>query len=423
MARERILALRSSSAPCDAKLKQRCLYIFLLTTSLFHHLYLLRSRSYFLPIRIAALAPIPNHFRPIIILKSSLKPRLYKLVMAKTIIGSAVSRSHHHEYDELATQTTPPKLKRARPDMCIGQKDSICDRLNALRHGINGPPVSTNSSFYFHHLDPDFEKLLPQVDRSRYGRSDESEPEPASQNSVQSGTSRIRNAAFSQPASTDRKKKTFARPSQCRKNTSEAMTPEYVYSNNPPPDPSSARNTTLKSVLPNFKKPLPTPTPTVTVTRVDKKQSSGDTSEHQHTSAPITLLYTTDLPIDLRDTQDTYNTMQSFSILVPQDTYLPNTQETSTSSQKSETFSAPATFLPSSPPTQEDLQGTVLSHIKLEDANISATTRKRKARTLFRSSQSFARPSSSSAPSLGKRSRKVLEVEDEVPLHKRTQFT
>ena len=326
----------------------------------------------------------------------------------------------------------PPTLKRTRPDKRIGEIGSIYDAPRRSSHGINGPPVSANQSFYFDHKDPDFERLLPQVDRSRYewpdepaSRSDSDSQESMKSNVSTTSAAAAQRSASSQPTtppnltSTGCKKKSIAGPTQEPKKSCRTRSPEQVFSSNQ----SILFNVSQKDVCTTAKGPHPQSIPTIAITSLGSKPKSA-TSGEENTAISVLLLREADIAIELPDTQDTHSVPGPSSALVSHTAQSSDTQDTVDSTQQSEVFSPPVDFVHFTPPTQES-QSVALSQVDALDAvepTTMASQMKAKAslpwprRSLRSSSQST--PSTSS---LGKRSRGKSETGDDTPLLKRSK--
>jgi hypothetical protein len=80
-------------------------------------------------------------------------------------------------------------------------------------------------------------------------------------------------------------------------------------------------------------------------------------------------LHAAEIAIELPDTQDTGNASQPSSAPVPRILPSPDTQDTFRSTQNSEVFSPPDTFIDFTPPTQEGSQDVTVS--QLEPVNAS----------------------------------------------------
>jgi hypothetical protein len=256
----------------------------------------------------------------------------------------------------IVTPKKAPKLMRAHPDTRVGQTGSIYATPRSL-YGINGPPMSTDQSFYFHHQDPEFRELLPHIDCSRYNMPDES----TSQGGVQTIASEFsvrtpRLTACSLPsasvtalAPTDRKKRAFEKTTCCPKKRCQVETPETTPGSNQTRK-LSLKNRAQKDLATNLEKLSPRFTPSITIASIDWEQTSA-IDEHKTKTALTPLLHATDVFINLPDIQDIYDQNLAFSSRAPHLPRLPDTQDTFTSTQQSELFSQPANSLPCSPPT------------------------------------------------------------------------
>ncbi|KAF9697300.1 hypothetical protein EKO04_004647 [Ascochyta lentis] len=322
----------------------------------------------------------------------------------------------------------PPRLIRTRPDKRIGQISSSYSMSQRSIQGPNGPPISTNASFYFHHEDPDFKRLLPQVDHSRYGRLDEQASEE-SQESTETTTlatpnSTLLRTAFSQSpvASAFCEKAALVKPTHGPSRTSQA--PERVHSSSLVPSLPSAKDVVWKSPVSSLTHPQPTAIPTIVVSNADSENSCSKNS-YKSTSASVSLLKATGIFVDLLDTQETNKTTPSLPLATSDSPGLPDTQDTTTSTQQSDVFSPPIDFLPCTPPTQEELQDELLSQPGAHDTLDLSATKKIEGNGHQKSLDQFDNSPESSlshTPSLGKRPRETLERADDAPLGKRSKM-
>ena len=286
----------------------------------------------------------------------------------------------------------PPQLKRTRPDRRIGQLGSIYDTPPCSPYGVNGPPGSVNQSFYFHHQDPDFKRLLPGADCSRYERLDESANQEVSDG-------------------------------QEIPNSQENMQSEGSITS----ASTAERNASPKDSFKTSMRLQPQSIPTITVTSPNSTQNSA-TSRQKNTVSSVPLLHAAEIAIELPDTQDTGNASQPSSAPVPRIAPSSDTQDTFASTQNSEVFSPPDAFVDFTPPTQEGSQDAIISQVEPINSSNFATseqTGKENPKTSRRSPHLPVQPLPSqvppSAPSLGKRSRKTPADGNAAFPHKRTK--
>lgn len=337
----------------------------------------------------------------------------------------------------------PPQLKRTRPDKRIGELSSVYDTPPRSAYSPNGPPVSANQSFYFHHQDPDFERLLPQVDRSRYvwpdepasqedsddqGISDSQESMQAKGLSVSpsAGKRRIRSQTTVSGATepVDRRKKTLAALSQQPKTTRQKTTSKQALVSDPTNKVHSIANKPQEDPVVTPQSPRATPIPTITITSPDSKRLDTVIALKDLTT-PFSLLQPADIVIDLPDTQDTQIAPLPSVVSVP---YLPQSsgsQSSCPSTQNSEVFSPPDAFVNFTPPTQEDSQNMSQAEpsqlSQSTEANIFTTNENTK--TYRRGSRIPTTLSPSRAPppasSLGKRPRIAPADDSSLPASSR----
>ncbi|KAF2633898.1 hypothetical protein BU25DRAFT_486891 [Macroventuria anomochaeta] len=265
----------------------------------------------------------------------------------------------------------PPQLKRTRPDKRIGEIGSIYDTLRRSPYGTNGPSVSANQSLHFHHKDPDFKRLLPQVDRSRYEWPDEpvsqedsdGQEVPDSKESTQSKVSTIltpttkRNVSSllteSATSASPAVKKTSAGPIQRLKETRQATTPEQVPITTPSFDPRLAPKAPQKDASTNPKSPQSSSMTTITITSPDSVRTIA-TKGHETTKVSASLLHAAEIAIELPGTQDTQSVPRSCHVPVFHIPQSSDTQDTVNSTQQSEISSPLVDFVQCTPPTQEE---------------------------------------------------------------------
>ncbi|KAF1932809.1 uncharacterized protein M421DRAFT_89154 [Didymella exigua CBS 183.55] len=337
----------------------------------------------------------------------------------------------------------PPTLKRTRPDKRIGEIGSIYNTPHRSPYGPNGPPVSANQSFYFHHQDADFERLLPRVDRLRYvwmnepASQSESDGEeiPDSHESLQSQLTSIetpsteRNGSPLSPTSfslslTEHSKRAAAkvppqaedlRPTANQELASgdESLSVSKYGSDIPHKDASADSQ---KSQHPSV--------PTTTIMSTERTV----TSEHESTTLSSPLLPTVNIAIELPESQEMHSVPPPPHSAPP--FYMPqcsNTQDTVNSTQPSEVFSPSDDFINYTPLTQEATrQDTSLqaemsnSYPRTSVINTTAELPKPSPRPSPRACSSSPLVS---VPPLGKRSRGQSEATDDAPSLKRSKST
>jgi len=227
----------------------------------------------------------------------------------------------------IVTPPKPPRLVRTRPDKRIGEIVSIYGTPQRSIHGPNGPPVSDRTSFYFHHKDPDFEKLLPQVDGSRYQSSD-AVASKENQNGVHASdlkdtSSTTKCTAASQGSestvssvSADSDENVSTRPIHSSKDTQPTL--EHTCSRDIIPEiPHEQEIAPNKSAICPAQ-PYSMPAPTITMS----------------STGPETLgVRNGKVFVDLADITDTNGMAHSFPVTALASSHLPDTQESFTSTQ------------------------------------------------------------------------------------------
>ncbi|KAJ4335424.1 hypothetical protein N0V95_008903 [Ascochyta clinopodiicola] len=325
----------------------------------------------------------------------------------------------------------PPTLVRTRPDKRLGQIGSIYDAPQRSAHGPNGPPVSAKESFYFHHKDPDFEKLLPQVDRSGYDRPDRTVPEGI-QDSTDPAILDISTPTLQQIESSESPgsvtacvtavcdAKTLTTSTRCPKDTCQATEPA--------PSGTSilslplAQDAACEQAAINSSNTQTTSTPTTTIHDTDSEKPS-TTNGVNEPSTSNSLLRTAGILVGLPRNEETISTARPPDAARP-DPYPTDTQDTSPSTQQSDVFSLPVDFLPCTPPTQEDSQDEELSQISVNDPDvltIEGKTNERAVQQPFSPSTIELELSPLPAPSWNKRSRETLEEARDAPPLKRSK--
>ncbi|KAJ4382231.1 hypothetical protein N0V86_002564 [Didymella sp. IMI 355093] len=332
----------------------------------------------------------------------------------------------------------PPTLKRTRPDKRIGEIGSIYDTPRRSPYGPNGPPVSANQSFYFHHQDIEFERLLPRVDRTRYVWRNESasqsdsdgEEIPDSQESMQSQVSTIETPATALTtsvtrASTNSDEKAAAKAHPQAQQLCSTFTQGLTSSDEQLSVPKSSPKTPRKDASASSQKSQRSSVPTITIT-TPRSTERMVTSEHKETTLPSPPLRAADVAMELLDSQETHSVppppYSASSFYMPQ---CSDTQDTVNSTQLSEVFSPPDDFMNYTPPTQEETQQEALSQAEMSGSDPSSTAIKMGANASAPPPRHPPRalPSSSpvSSPLLGKRSRRESEVTDDAPSLKRSK--
>lgn len=322
-------------------------------------------------------------------------------------------------------------LKRTRPDKRIGEIGSIYDTPPCSTSGVNGPPKSANKSFYFHHKDPEFKRLLPQVDRSEYERSDGKASED-SENSVEAKTMDV-------PASSP-KRTVPPHPSEPHTATQSAVGNKehsLASAKNSTPTCSgeesdykgrsmlhqAASTTTDKQTkgATNLHIPQTGSIPEIIITVADSEASS-ILKKHEDVSTQTPVSNAASIRTNIPDPEGTHVTMPSSSGPMSRVTCLPDTQNTSASTQQSEVFSPPIDFLPCTQPTQEDSRDLLATQYKTEDTATSILEDK----TNSKAGSSVGRSNSPDFPpspvtARGKRSRQTAGEVDGTPPAKRSK--
>jgi hypothetical protein len=347
---------------------------------------------------------------------------------------------------------SPPTLKRTRPDKRIGEIGSIYDTPRRSPFGPNGPPVSANQSFYFHHQDADFERLLPRADRSHYVRSawrDEPESQsdsdgrevPDSQESSQSQVSRPEILATERKgmalspssvasASTARDERTAAKAhSQAQEpQAQQSLCSQGIHgstSNDEKPsisdsDPATPRRTAPANSLVSQQPTIPTIT--ITTPRSTERMF---VNELENTVLQSSLPSANNVAIKLPDSQDVHSVSPPPYSASP--FYMPrgsDTQDTVNSTQQSEVFSPPNDFVHFTPTSQEETQQESLSQAEMSDSYLYTTAVKPDVDHPKPPSRRSPRVTSTppiATPSLSKRSREKAESSDAAPSLKRSK--
>jgi hypothetical protein len=343
----------------------------------------------------------------------------------------------------------PPTLKRTRPDKRIGEIGSIYNTPRCSPFGPNGPPVSANQSFYFHHQDADFERLLPRVDRSRYvwrdepdsqSDSDGSEEVPDSQESSQSQVSRpcaterkarTPSAAFVVPPITaseelaTAKAHSQAQHLQAQNSSRSEETLKPVPNDEKLSVPESGPETPRKNASANSLTSQCPSVPTITVT-TPRSTERMVINGLENTALSSPLQPATNVIIELPDSQELHSVppppYSASPIYVPRG---PDTQDTVDSTQQSEVFSPPNDFVQFTPPSQEETQQEGLSQAETSNSCPHTTAVKPTVDPSKpppqRSPRVFASSPSIATSSLGKRSREKPESSDAAPSPKRSK--
>lgn len=319
----------------------------------------------------------------------------------------------------------PPTLKRTRPDRHIGEIGSIHDVPRRSRYGTNGPPTSSGQSFYFHHEDPDFAALLPQVDRSRYEWPDEpvsesssdGEEVPDSKESLQAMVSTAtvaiatQNSASLLPSTVDRRRRSVLRDVQQSRTPRNRGTLEQDCTSDLP----VASNTAREGMSVDLNQSAPLTVPAIIIT-TPNSSSKSQMIGHDVTAVPFPSLRKADVAIKSTVAQDANRVpIPPFPSVSPIVIECTDTQETFNSTQQSEVFSPPDTFEHFTPPSQEGTQQVAMSQVvPASIPKVEAKEAKAKApRRLFRRSLPSPSQSGSFEPTLGKRSRAGTEGADD----------
>lgn len=263
----------------------------------------------------------------------------------------------------------PPTLKRTRPDRRIGEVGSVYNTPRHPPYGPNGPPVSATQSFFFHHQDPDFERLLPQIDRSRYEWPDEPVSESSSdgeeisdsQESLRSMLSDLPGATTQRNVSSQPQSPSFSasagrrrRPIQRNVQHPRISDQLVVQENATVEAPSIVSGAPQDDVLAPSEG-LPTPSvPTIIITS-PQSSSNNTTPAHKEISVSSPLC-NSGVTAELPEAQDICiapdRSCPSASPILP----YTDTQDTVSSTQQSDVFSQPKGFVNFTPPSQEDTQ-------------------------------------------------------------------
>ncbi|KAF3050182.1 hypothetical protein E8E11_005332 [Didymella keratinophila] len=352
---------------------------------------------------------------------------------------------------KIVAPRSPPTLKRTRPDKRIGEIGSIYDTPRRSPFGPNGPPVSADQSFYFHHQDEDFERLLPRVDRSHYvwrdepesqSDSDSSEEALNSQEGSQSQVSRSETLASERkertplttsvaPASTASDERTAAKAYSEAQESQAQQSPHWQGTHGPtsndekPSIPESGPATPRKAAPANSSVPQQPSIPSIFVI-TPRSTERIVTSKCQTTALSSPLLPAANVTIDQPDSQEMYSVPPPPYSASP--LYMnpgPDTQDTVNSTQQSEVFSPPNEFVQFTPPSQEQTQQGGLSQAETFNSYPHIATVKptmdppksppRRSPRVFASSPPIA------TPSLSKRSREKSESPDAAPPLKRSK--
>ncbi|OSS54722.1 hypothetical protein B5807_00253 [Epicoccum nigrum] len=269
---------------------------------------------------------------------------------------------------------TPPALRRTRPDRRLGELISLHETKHRPMYEVDGPPVSAERRFYFHHTNPDFKKVLPQVDLSRYPRKgglvsqSESHGEkiPGSQESVKPGLTIYSASVVAQrSASTQASTSQTPERGECNKKcetegqrleeTHASQKKELPNNSGSPMTTASAQN-----IAPNEKLQTSVPVNTVTCPESEAKTTRGQyTPLSPQGGVSDRTPFSRDIENGIPESDFT-----SSSHILP----LADTQDTCDSTQQSEVFSQPADIEHFTPPTQEST-GDFFSQIDTVDLN------------------------------------------------------
>lgn len=322
-------------------------------------------------------------------------------------------------------------MKRTRPDRRLGEVVSIHDATRRSPYGANGPPVSSNNSFYFHHTDPDFERILPQVDRLRYKSTQDPASQPGSNDEIPdsqentrptlstlSGTVIAHDDTLHQlpkspsPANINREGTHTTEASQLSQKLHQTGQSEGEASKKSPTisTPLQTKATTTSSG------PKPLPVPVITITSPDSKPKCA-AGYYETPVVQNPILSQAIIAITLPDPRTTLEKSPE-SILAPAPYSPPpsDTQDTVTSTQHSEVFSPPVDFVDFTPPSQES-PDKAFSQIDTVDHLEPVSAISTKAEVLRQSSDEMV-----TAPASSKRMRDVQDLADEIPRIKRSRL-
>lgn len=325
----------------------------------------------------------------------------------------------------------PPALKRTRPDRRIGELGSVHDAPHRSVYGINGPPVLPDQSFYFHHTDPDFEKLLPQADCSRYERTGGPISQAISgrkevlesQESAQVTCSTPSVVAIAQPnSSTNFSMSQTVMRASCN---DACATPSATYLDTPGqhgateilgansiPDIStlSQRNANRESSDPRH-----TSVPIITITSAESVEQ-GAADYIKLTAVSSSLPRQDSIAVETAGIEDICEPSQPISAPLPCPPPPSDTQDTALSTQPSDIFSQPADFVHFTPPTQES-QKLDLSQLDTFDSIVPLYARATKAKNPSRLPLPVA-----PTPTLGKHVLDTSDTSDGIRHLKRTKL-
>ena len=347
---------------------------------------------------------------------------------------------------------SPPTLKRTRPDKRIGEIGSIYDTPRRSPFGPNGPPVSANQSFYFHHQDVDFERLLPRVDRSHYVRSawrDEPESQSDSDGEEVTDSQESSRLQMSRPealatepkestslttvvaaASTASGEQTAAKAHSQAQEAQAQQSPRSRATHGPifyddKLSVSKSSPATLRKNAPTNSLVSQQPTiPTITVT-APRSTERMVINELENTAPQLPLPSTCNVAIELPDSQDVHSVplppYSASPFYVPR---VSDTQDTVNSTQQSEVFSPQNDFVHFTPPSQEETQQEVYSQAEMSNSYPHTAAVKPTVDHPKLPPRRSPRVTSSppiATPQLGKRSRGESEASDPAPALKRSK--
>jgi hypothetical protein len=306
--------------------------------------------------------------------------------------------------DAITESEEPPEPRHTRPNTQTGQAGPGFQASHPSSHGINGPPATVDQSFYFHHEDPDFPTLLPQVDRSEYQRPVESINSDDDTILYNSSHTSERNAPSQQfaPAPTPVNAKDAGDTSSGHiiylKKRYQVSTQVCRYCYSPILRRPFTQNVVEKEPTPSLER----------AQSISILNSMATSTGQKHTSALGQDECTSD----------------SDAPLARHTPYLSGTQSTDNSIQQNQAFSPLVDFSQFTPPTQEVYQSDLLPLIETEcaaelienDVEMGASLRSPPA-----SPRLSSLPSQTSAPLLGKRSRAVSKTQVERTPHKRSK--
>lgn len=296
---------------------------------------------------------------------------------------------------------------------------------------MNGPPVLPDETFYFHHTDPDFEKLLPQVDRSRYERTDG----PATQ--ANPGREEISDSQESaKPTCSD---PSVAVATRCNASTqlralqpvthafnkgacgTRPTTNHQTTSQPGAAGRSNVNNASDSSILsqqeataePN--NPRHTSVPIITITGPES-MAQCSLNDVKTTAMSISVPQQNVVAFEVPKIEDVYELSRPTSPPIPRPSPPSDTQDTALSTQPSDIFSQPADFMHFTPPTQ-DSQQVAMSQLDAFDTIETVSVGTVGAEFLHRLPKS-----THPMPTLGKRPHDTPDTSDNTSRLKRSKL-